>query len=248
MKTLTAIPTRHPNWIDETEYLEALAKPKRFRFPLASALVFVIGLHIALVAALFASASPKPNNPADIPASSAGVIAGPKSDSISPSAAVENPQQAVAIQADAGAEPEACVAAPASKEQPPVLSGEKQSMPQPTAHADAPNRKAPVPTATGFLNPQLKAPAPPRHDAPSSEKSTTAAAVSPPVTGTIAPPKPRPTFASYKLVSGDTLYGLSRKFGVPWQEIAKANGIKDPKKLVAGQTLKMPTAKNSALK
>ena len=51
----------------------------------------------------------------------------------------------------------------------------------------------------------------------------------------------------YTLVSGDTLYSVSRKAHVSYQEIAEANGIKDPRQLQVGQKLKIPPAKITSL-
>lgn len=51
----------------------------------------------------------------------------------------------------------------------------------------------------------------------------------------------------YTLVSGDTLYAISRKAHVSYQEIAEANGIKDPRQLQVGQKLKIPSVKVTSL-
>lgn len=51
----------------------------------------------------------------------------------------------------------------------------------------------------------------------------------------------------YTLVSGDTLYAVSRKAHVSYQEIAEANGIKDPRQLQVGQKLKIPSGKITSL-
>ena len=51
----------------------------------------------------------------------------------------------------------------------------------------------------------------------------------------------------YTLVSGDTLYAVSRKAHVSYQEIADANGIKDPRQLQVGQKLKIPSGKVTSL-
>lgn len=42
----------------------------------------------------------------------------------------------------------------------------------------------------------------------------------------VEPQKPTGTF--YTVVRGDTLYKIGKKFGIPWTEIAKKNGIKAP--------------------
>jgi len=51
----------------------------------------------------------------------------------------------------------------------------------------------------------------------------------------------------YTLVSGDTLFAVSRKVHVSYQEIAEANGIKDPRQLQVGQKLKIPSGKVTSL-
>ncbi|MFE9742948.1 LysM peptidoglycan-binding domain-containing protein [Streptomyces sp. NPDC006477] len=52
--------------------------------------------------------------------------------------------------------------------------------------------------------------------------------------------------ATHKTVKGDTLWALAEKHygdGSKWKLIAKANGIKDPKKLPIGMELKIPGSK-----
>ena len=44
----------------------------------------------------------------------------------------------------------------------------------------------------------------------------------------------------YVIQSGDTLFSVSRKFGVSVQEIANLNGISDPGQIRVGQVLKIP--------
>lgn len=43
--------------------------------------------------------------------------------------------------------------------------------------------------------------------------------------------------ANYTVKQGDTLSDIAKKYGTTYQEIAKANGISDPNKIYAGQTL-----------
>ena len=42
---------------------------------------------------------------------------------------------------------------------------------------------------------------------------------------------------------GETLYGIGKMYGVPWEEIVKANGISDVKTLKVGAKLLIPGAK-----
>ncbi|MFJ1648027.1 peptidoglycan-binding protein [Streptomyces sp. NPDC088258] len=47
---------------------------------------------------------------------------------------------------------------------------------------------------------------------------------------------------SYEVVRGDTLSAIGRKFGVGWQDLATANGIKAPYTIAPGQKLTIPGA------
>lgn len=46
---------------------------------------------------------------------------------------------------------------------------------------------------------------------------------------------------SYKVRSGDTLYRISRSFGIPVETLLTVNGINDPGSLQAGQRLQIPS-------
>ena len=52
--------------------------------------------------------------------------------------------------------------------------------------------------------------------------------------------------ANYTVQKGDTLSAIAKKYGTTYQEIAKANGISDPNKIYAGQTLKIGSDNSSA--
>jgi len=45
---------------------------------------------------------------------------------------------------------------------------------------------------------------------------------------------------SYQVQKGDTLFGISRRFGIKYQDLMAANGIDKAESLQAGQTLKVP--------
>lgn len=51
----------------------------------------------------------------------------------------------------------------------------------------------------------------------------------------------------YTLEAGDTLYAVAHRLGVSFQELADANGIKDPRALSVGQRLKLPGSKFTSL-
>lgn len=58
----------------------------------------------------------------------------------------------------------------------------------------------------------------------------------------LTPTRPGDHITTYTVVAGDTLFSISRKFGVPWKDIWEANKavLPDPEKLREGQTLRIP--------
>jgi len=52
---------------------------------------------------------------------------------------------------------------------------------------------------------------------------------------------------SYIVQSGDTLYGIARKFNVTWQSIAAANNISSPYVISPGQPLAIPISSETAM-
>lgn len=83
MKTNTTYPTKHPHWIDEPEYLDAIKKRKRIGISFATAFVLVLAIHLAGVGGIFAFSNHKPDKKST-PVAEARVEkqAGPKSDSL----------------------------------------------------------------------------------------------------------------------------------------------------------------------
>jgi LysM repeat protein len=55
-----------------------------------------------------------------------------------------------------------------------------------------------------------------------------------------ATPPPAERTMSVTVMPGETLGGIARRFGITVQELMSANGISDPRKVRAGQTLKIP--------
>ncbi len=53
-------------------------------------------------------------------------------------------------------------------------------------------------------------------------------------------PQPKPSSRSHKVRKNETLYSIGRKHGVSASALMRANGIRDPKRLQVGQTLKIP--------
>jgi LysM repeat protein len=83
MKPTTTYPTKHPHWIDEPEYLEAIKKKKRFGISFTTAFLLVLAIHIAGVGGIFAFSNQKPK--AVAPAKPEAVDANPpvpKSDAL----------------------------------------------------------------------------------------------------------------------------------------------------------------------
>lgn len=51
----------------------------------------------------------------------------------------------------------------------------------------------------------------------------------------------KPQFTEYKVKKGETLFGISQQFKVPWTSLATLNNLEPPFNLQPGQTLKIPT-------
>ena len=56
-------------------------------------------------------------------------------------------------------------------------------------------------------------------------------------TGDVVPPEQD---VEYIVKAGDTLYSISKAFGVDWQEVAKKNNLVNPNRILVGQTLIIP--------
>jgi LysM repeat protein len=83
MKPTTTYPTKHPHWIDEPEYLEAIKKKKRLGISFTTAFILVLAIHIAGVGGIFAFSNQKPKAVAPAkPESVAATPPVPKSDAL----------------------------------------------------------------------------------------------------------------------------------------------------------------------
>lgn len=56
------------------------------------------------------------------------------------------------------------------------------------------------------------------------------------------PERPDTAYTVYTVKSGDTLWGIGEKYGVPYRTIAQYNGISDPSLIYPGQEIKIPGA------
>ncbi len=56
------------------------------------------------------------------------------------------------------------------------------------------------------------------------------------------PHRPDTAYTVYTVKSGDTLWGIGEKYGVPYRTIAQYNGISDPSLIYPGQEIKIPGA------
>jgi len=83
MKTNTTYPTKHPHWIDEPEYLDAIKKRKRVGISFATAFVLVLAIHLAGVGGIFAFSNLKSvKKPTPVAEARVEKQPGPKSDSL----------------------------------------------------------------------------------------------------------------------------------------------------------------------
>lgn len=92
-------------------------------------------------------------------------------------------------------------------------------------------RIPPSPTVTPTATAEAAAPAD-IAASPVEEAAATAEAVPPPASPA--------TEDVHTVSAGDTLFGISRRYGVSWDQIAEANGLETPNQIYAGQVLKIP--------
>jgi LysM repeat protein len=83
MKTNTTYPTKHPHWIDEPEYLDAIKKRKRIGISFTTAFILVLAIHLAGVGGIFAFSNLKSDKKTvSAPVAPMEKQTGPKSDSL----------------------------------------------------------------------------------------------------------------------------------------------------------------------
>jgi murein DD-endopeptidase MepM/ murein hydrolase activator NlpD len=67
-----------------------------------------------------------------------------------------------------------------------------------------------------------------------------------PQTASISPPSSGRSYGVYHIVKpGENLYRISRAYDVSIEELARVNGIKDPKRILSGQRLLIPGARRT---
>lgn len=59
-------------------------------------------------------------------------------------------------------------------------------------------------------------------------------------------PEPQPQYITYVIQSGDTLSGIAKRYGTTTSALSSLNGISDPDRIYAGNTLKVPENGTSA--
>jgi LysM repeat protein len=105
--------------------------------------------------------------------------------------------------------------------------------PSPTPTATATTAAAPVaPVVVAEVEPaataeQAVVPAP--ADPPAAEPDETAAPLESAAPANV-----------HTVAAGDTLYGIARRYGVEWTQVAEANGLATPNQVYPGQMLKIP--------
>jgi len=95
----------------------------------------------------------------------------------------------------------------------PASSGAESSIPA------SPSARQPTPSPTAPLTPTPAA-------SPTSTPTPT--------------PTPEPSYRTYTVQSGDTLWEIAVRFGTTVKAIVELNGISDPSRIHAGQVLKIP--------
>lgn len=265
MKTNTTYPTKHPHWIDESEYLEATKKKKRLGISFTTAFILVLAIHFAGVGGIFAFSNRKPAKKTVLAANTpVEEQVGPKSDAL---ARNEWPQpeaepKVVATPSPikkhvAGTNP-----APKAEQKPARIVAEKPKVNVPALAKATPKPSPEAPKAEdleikkAFLATRSNAqPAVETHQAiPVSSHTQPVLASTTEVTPiqSIATPVPAPAPVAdakpsarrpseYTLAPGDNLYMVSRRLQVTYNDLMQANGLTDPRQLRVGQKLKVPS-------
>jgi lipoprotein NlpD len=82
---------------------------------------------------------------------------------------------------------------------------------------------------------------PPPSELSASGKSAPAAPASLPITLREAHPEPELITVRHRVAPGETAFRIARSYGISVEDLAAANGIKDPRSIAVGQELLIPT-------
>jgi len=271
MKTNTTYPTKHPHWIDEPEYLDAIKKRKRVGISFATAFVLVLAIHLAGVGGIFAfsnlNSDKKPTPLAEAPVEKQP---GPKSDSLArnewpqPEAQpkvvatpppVKKQVAAAKVAPKAESKPAPVVSAKPKEKaiKPAIAKATPKSTPAATKVDDSAARKAFLATRSNsqpVAETQQTLPATAQVQpvvAPNPEVSSAPSIASAPTTLAPKPAAPAPRPSEYTLAAGDNLYMVSRKLQVSYNDLLQANDLSDPRQLRVGQKLKVPAEQIASL-
>lgn len=112
----------------------------------------------------------------------------------------------------------------------------------------APPAGAPGEPPAGDTGPARDGSGPPNPLAPPSDGIASFPSIPPPAPPPPAEAAPPPAVrvVAYRVRSRESLIGIARRHGLDWQEVARMNGIDDPKRLRAGQLLNLPAARRDA--
>lgn len=227
----------------------------------AMAITIVVAIHLAVIGGFYFYTPPKPKIEGVKTASqeSTTIPPGPKSDALvrnewpQPDAkpkvvATPVPARKKEIASKPAANPKPFITEnkPALKS---VVQTSKKQIPLDRIDKDEAAKKAFLATRSGQLASEATAPTQSPQAGQIAEVTSAKVAVPSPGPIAAAPAKAaeaqvvknHPTrVTEYTLSAGDNLYLVSRKLGVSYNELARTNGIDDPRQLRVGQTLKVP--------
>jgi len=159
MKTNATYPTKHPHWIDESEYLEAIDKKKRIGISFATAFILVLAVHIAGVGGIFAFSNQKPK--AVVPAKPEVVAANPPAPKSDALARNEWPQpeakpKVVATPPPVKKQVVSATVSPKAEAKPIALGAKKPKSPAPAIAKPTPGIASAVPAAPKSEDSEIK--------------------------------------------------------------------------------------------
>lgn len=148
MKTNTTYPTKHPHWIDETEYLDAIQKRKRIGISFATAFVLVLAMHLVGVGGIFAFSNLKSQKkPASVEEAPLEKQSGPQSDALARNEWPQSEAQPQVVATPPPVKKEVVAAKALRKAGPksaPVVAAKPNEKPAPPAMAKAAPKASPA--------------------------------------------------------------------------------------------------------